>query len=106
MMDRLLVREGTFPRDILEDISKVASILRRYGAAKIILYGSLARGDYREDSDIDICYDGMPDENYFRAVAECLMETHRRISVLDLRGLRGYLKERILKEGKLLYGTR
>lgn len=85
------------------DIEKIESILIHYGAVKIILYGSLARGDYRVDSDIDICYEGIPDESYFRTVAECLMETQRRVSILDFKSIKGYFKQRILKEGKLLY---
>lgn len=52
--------EEALPEDILRDIDKIISILLHYGAQKIILYGSLARGDYKEDSDIDICYEGMP----------------------------------------------
>lgn len=98
------MKKEIYPMDILLDIEKVESILIRYGAEKIILYGSLARGDYRKDSDIDICYEGIPDENYFRVVAECLMEIQRRVSILDFKNMRGYFKQKILKEGKLLYG--
>lgn len=102
-MEKLLMTERTFPNDILQDIRKVASILIHHGAMKIILYGSLARGDYRDDSDIDVCVEGIPNENYFRAIAECLMKTQRRVSILDFQNIHGYLKERILKEGKILY---
>ena len=55
-MEKLSVKKGTFPMDIMQDIEKIESILLKLGAAKIILYGSLARGDYKADSDIDICY--------------------------------------------------
>lgn len=55
------------------------------------------------DSDIDICFEGIPDEEYFRAVAECLMGIPRRISVTDLKDTHGALRERINKEGKVLY---
>ena len=102
-MERLPLTETTFPREILQDIRRVASILRRHGAMKIILYGSLARGDYRPDSDIDICVEGIPDENYFRALAECLMNAQRRVSVLDFQVAQGYFRERILEEGRVLY---
>jgi len=102
-MQSLLLTEEEFPPDILQDIRQIESTLRRHGAAKIILYGSLARGDYRADSDIDICVVGLPERKFFRALAECLMNTQRRMSVLDLQGVRGYLRERILEEGKVLY---
>ena len=103
-MQKVLLTHKEFPSDVLRDIKKVASILVRHGAVKIVLYGSLARGDYRLDSDIDICFEGIPDKAYFRALAECLMETHRRLSVLDFEDIQGYLRERILKEGKILHG--
>jgi predicted nucleotidyltransferase len=92
-----------FPDDILQDIQKVESILLHYGATKIILYGSLARGDYKADSDIDVCVEGVPNEHYFRVVAECLMKVQRPVSVLDFQGVRGYFREKISQEGKILY---
>jgi predicted nucleotidyltransferase len=102
-MEKLLSIEKTFPDDILQDIQKVEAILLHYGATKIILYGSLARGDYKADSDIDFCVEGVPNEHYFRVIAECLMKVHRPVSVLDFRGVRGYFRERISQEGKILY---
>lgn len=102
-MEKLLLTEKIFPEDILRDIQKAESILLHYGAEKIILYGSLARKEYKPDSDIDICIEGLPDKYYFRALAECLMNVQRRISILDFKNVKGYFRERILKEGKVLY---
>jgi len=102
-MQKLALTENPFPDDITRDLREASAILQDYGAQKIILYGSLARGNYRADSDIDICVEGLPDQHYFRAFAECLMGARRRISVLDLRNIRGYFRERILDEGKILY---
>lgn len=42
---------------------KIAQAGKQYKADKIILYGSRARGDNRERSDIDIAVFGMPKEN-------------------------------------------
>ena len=102
-MKKMILKKGMFPEDITKDLFNVKSILIKQGARKIILYGSLARGDYKPNSDIDICVEGIPNGSYFRATAQCLMEINRRISVLDFGKLQGYFKERILSEGKILY---
>ena len=42
-----------------EIISEVAALCREYGAKKVILYGSRAKGTSRERSDIDIAVSGV-----------------------------------------------
>ena len=88
---------------LLADLEKLNTILIDHGAAKVILYGSLARGDFREHSDIDLCVAGMPERNYFRALAACMMHVRRQFSILDLDRAYGYFRERVLAEGKVLY---
>ena len=102
-MEKLQLTQETFPRDILRNVKKIESILIRHGASRIILYGSLARGDYRVDSDIDVCFEGIPNRKYFRVVAEILMETDRRVSMLNFEDAYGHFRERVTKEGKVLY---
>ncbi|NIV93392.1 hypothetical protein GWN42_11475 [candidate division KSB1 bacterium] len=98
-----LIEEKDIPENIARDLEKVKDILIGLGATRIILYGSLVRNDFHKDSDIDICVDGLPNYNYFRALAECLMEVDRRVSILDFKNVHGYLRTRILEEGKVLY---
>lgn len=48
----------------MDSIYRQTAILgKRYGASKIVLFGSRARGDNRERSDIDIAVFSMPDDN-------------------------------------------
>jgi predicted nucleotidyltransferase len=102
-MEKLPLALTPFTHDLLEDIRKVQSILVGHGARKIILYGSLARGDYTDGSDIDICVEGLPAGNYFRALADCITQIQRRVSIIDFDDTYGYFKARILREGKILY---
>ncbi len=91
------------PEPFRNDIKIVLNILKSYKVRKVILYGSVARGDFRTDSDLDICVEGLKDEVFFIALAECLISTEHAISLVDLKSIHGYFRERVLKEGKILY---
>ncbi len=42
---------------------QLGELARRHGARKLVLFGSRARGDFHERSDIDLAVYGMPPEN-------------------------------------------
>ncbi len=44
--------------------ARIAALGEKYHAERIILFGSRARGDNKERSDIDLAIYGMPKENY------------------------------------------
>jgi predicted nucleotidyltransferase len=92
-----------YSENIYNDIDRVLSILKTYHVNKVILYGSFARGDFREDSDLDICVEGLKNEYFFKALAECMMNSDRSVSITDFNSIYGYFRERILKEGRILY---
>jgi predicted nucleotidyltransferase len=74
-----------------------------YGLQSLGIFGSFARGDAREDSDVDIVFDtSMP--NLFRTVRmkQDLEEfLGRPVDVLQLRGLTNLrLKARVEKEAR------
>jgi len=91
------------PEFIQKDLAQVIEILKNHKVERIILYGSFARGDYATGSDLDLGVEGIPAEEYFRAWADVLMSAQRRISLLDLDRVHGYLRERILSEGRVVY---
>lgn len=91
---------------VTQDLQRVVNILTRHGATRVILYGSYARGTATSASDLDLCEEGIPPGNYFRAWAESLMATETPISILDLATVNGYLRERILRDGVVLYASR
>ena len=43
--------------------NQLAALARRYGAKRLVLFGSRARGDNRYNSDIDLAVYGMPEDN-------------------------------------------
>jgi len=103
----LLISPGIDPMPIAveQDLQHILEILKRHGAKRVILYGSYARGTATPASDLDLCEEGIPAANYFRAWAECLMIANTPVSILDLASVKGYLRERILRDGKVLYAA-
>lgn len=62
---------------------RLASLLRdRYGVPRVFLTGSLARGDFRRGSDIDLAIEGLPVDELFRAGA--LLEDNAEGFGIDL----------------------
>lgn len=49
-----------------EIYSQLAELASKYGARRLVLFGSRARGDHRYNSDIDLAVYGMPQENRAR----------------------------------------
>lgn len=50
--------------------SDLAQLLRRdYRVRRVVLFGSLARGEFRRDSDIDLAVEGLSDGDFFAAGA-------------------------------------
>lgn len=100
---KIKTAKGFLPVAIETELQKVLQVLEKRGAQRVILYGSFARGDFREDSDFDLCVEGLSNSDYFLALAECLMTIKRPLSLIDLKDTQGYFRERILTEGKIIY---
>lgn len=83
---------------------EVAQILgEKFGAKKVILYGSLARGKYFDSaSDVDIAVSGIEDK-YFKALSYTRDLTKFDIDIRDYDQMPKEFKERIDKEGRILY---
>ena len=50
---------------------RLAALARRFGAKRLVLFGSRARGDNRPNSDIDLAVYGMPPDNRAEFWMEC-----------------------------------
>lgn len=84
--------------DHREDILRVAA---RHGARNVRVFGSLARGDSRPDSDLDLLVEAGPDRTpFFPAglLADLEALLGRKVDVVTEDALHWYIRERILKE--------
>ncbi|MCB0099897.1 MAG: nucleotidyltransferase domain-containing protein, partial [Caldilineaceae bacterium] len=88
-----------------EVAQKAANILKqRFGATKVVLFGSLAHGLwYSITSDIDLAAWGIAPENYFRAVAHLQdIAPEFSIDLVTMEECPAPLSDVIAEEGRLL----
>ena len=65
---------------------QLAELARKYGARRLVLYGSRARGDNRYNSDIDLAVYGMPEENMGAFGMDCEeLPTLLKLDIVQIR---------------------
>ena len=87
--------------DLLPQRDLIRRIAARHGATNVRVFGSVARGDARSDSDIDLLVDVGPSTSpWFPGglVADLEEALGRRVDVVTERALTPELREHILKE--------
>jgi predicted nucleotidyltransferase len=93
----------------MERIDDILSLLRKakselassFKVQKIGLFGSVIRGEQREDSDIDILVDLLEEADLIDLIglSQFLEEKlHHKVDVVPLGSLREEIRERVLKE--------
>ena len=79
-----MLSELSLPEDLKKDISVAAEILMRDGCREVYVFGSIAKGTFSADSDIDLAIVGLPKERFFSAYGRILSEVHRRVDLVGL----------------------
>jgi len=83
----------------------VLSLAAKYGASRVRVFGSIARGTADECSDIDFLVDLQPGRSLFD-LGGLLMELqdllHYPVDIVTPAGLRPRIRERVLKEAVAL----
>ena len=75
-------------------------LIERFGAKKVILFGSLARGGHTRWSDIDLAAWGIPPVDFFKAVAFATgFSKIWKVDLVDGEDCSKSLHDVILKEG-------
>ncbi len=97
-MKKRPVKIEEFVKAKREEILKIAA---RHGAKKIRVFGSVARGEARADSDIDFLVDMEPGRSLFD-LGGLLMDLQdllgRKVDVVTEKGLRSRIRERVIEE--------
>ena len=86
-------------------IDQILDVILKYTTPKkVIIFGSRARGDFKETSDIDIAIDSEEDIDFVREILDEEVETLLKFDVVNLRKVNENFKKRILEEGIVIYG--
>ncbi len=84
-----------------EKREEILLIAKGYGADNVRIFGSLARGDYGPESDVDLLVDLEPGRNLFD-LGGFLYEVRELlgipVDVVTEKGLRDHVKSNVLKE--------
>ena len=81
--------------------TRLAALARQYGAQRLVLFGSRARGDNRRNSDIDLAVYGMPQQNQARFWMDCEeLPTLLKLDIVFIHdGLNPLFLQNIEKDG-------
>jgi predicted nucleotidyltransferase len=88
------------PEVISDDIKIAIEYLKSEGCTEIYIFGSVAAGDIRVKSDIDIAVRGLTPENYFSVYGELIMRVKTAVDLVDLDLQKGF-GETLISSGEL-----
>lgn len=92
---------GTTLTELRNRRSEIIEIARARGASRVRVFGSVARGEATDTSDVDFLVDLEPDRSLFD-LGGLLMDLqdllHRNVDVVTERGLRPRVAQRVLAD--------
>lgn len=91
------------------DENRLAAVCRKYGIARLEIFGSASHGDMNESSDIDLLYELAPGSKLgweIETLADELAEIFgREVDLVSRRAIHERLRERVLSEARSLYAA-
>ncbi|WP_282755779.1 nucleotidyltransferase family protein [Desulfuromonas thiophila] len=96
---------GQLLKELEKNRRDILAIAARYHADNVRLFGSVAKGDDGEGSDVDFLVDFQPGTTLLDQLAlidALFMRLGRKVDVVSERALNKHLRQRILKEAVLL----
>ncbi|GEA86970.1 hypothetical protein CCE01nite_09190 [Cellulomonas cellasea] len=88
---------------------ELVDLCARYGFARLEVFGSVARGEERAESDLDVLYDLLPGRHITWEVVDAAEEMSvilgRPVDLVSRRGVHPLLRERIESEAQALYAA-
>jgi uncharacterized protein len=99
----------SLPEHLAVDRSRLAEVCARYGVARLLLFGSVARGSTSPGSDIDVLYELLPGQRLGWEVEDLADELAEvlggPVDLVSLAALHHRLREPVLAEAQPLYAA-
>jgi predicted nucleotidyltransferase len=90
--------ESQRARTVAESLARV--LVEGYGATRVLLVGSLARGEFGQGSDIDLAAAGVPPESFFAAGAELeRLAQGFKIDLVPLESANPFFLDQVAQDG-------
>lgn len=91
------------------DLERLREVCERYGVASLEVFGSVARGEGKPDSDVDLLYVLKPDARLgfriFDLEDELAALFGRPVDLVARTSINKYLREQVLAEAQPLYAA-
>ncbi|WP_239313828.1 MULTISPECIES: nucleotidyltransferase family protein [unclassified Frankia] len=89
--------------------SQIAEVCRRYGVAELSVFGSVARGEDTDGSDVDLLYVLAPDSTLGFEIVDLRDDLEkivgRHVDLVSKSRLKWVIRDRVLAEARLLYAS-
>lgn len=72
------------PKTLNKDIKQAIEILKSYDCSEIYVFGSIVKGNYKDNSDIDIAIKGIKPEKFFDAYADLSFSLQSEVDLVNL----------------------
>ena len=91
------------------DAGRLAAVCSRYGIARLMIFGSVARGTADPSSDVDILYELLPGRRLGWEIEDLTDELSelfgRRVDLMSQAALHKRLRATVLAEAQPLYAA-
>jgi predicted nucleotidyltransferase len=88
---------------------RLAELCQKYGIAELSVFGSIARGDERPESDVDLLYARLPGNDlgmsYFALQEDLEKLFGRPVDLVPKDGLHQAIRDRVLNDAQVLYAA-
>ena len=91
------------------DVARLVEICGRYGVSELAVFGSIARGDQRSNSDVDVLFDLAPGVRLGFGIADLQRELEllfgRPVDLLSKDSIHRLVRDDVLREARVLYAA-